>query len=112
MLFVSFILILYFFFWQAFTSFFPTYLVVEKGISPTVAGILFGMFFAAGAIVKPIAGMAYDRIGMRWALISVLLGPICGLLLLPIVDSLEMIVIVTLAISTMLGNALGLTMDG
>jgi len=48
--------------------------------------------------------MAYDRIGMRWALISVLLGPVVGLFLLPIVDSLEMIVLVTLAISTMLGN--------
>ncbi|WP_255170076.1 MFS transporter [Natrononativus amylolyticus] len=104
MMFVSFILILFFFFWQAFTSFFPTYLVIEKGFSATMAGILFGVFFAAGAIVKPIAGMAYDRIGMRWALISVLLGPVGGLLLLPIVESLEMIVIVTLAISTMLGN--------
>ncbi len=104
MLFVTFILVLFFFFWQAFTSFFPTYLVVEKGISATMAGIVFGVFFAAGAIVKPIAGMAYDRIGMRWALISVLLGPVCGLLLLPVVESLELIVIVTLLISTMLGN--------
>jgi MFS family permease len=104
MIFVSFILILFFFFWQAFTSFFPTYLVVEKGVSTTMASLLFGMFFAAGAVVKPIAGMAYDRIGMRWALIIVLLGPVGGLLLLPIVERLELIVIVTLAISTMLGN--------
>ncbi|WP_256030120.1 MFS transporter [Natronomonas aquatica] len=104
MVFVSFILVLFFFFWQAFTSFFPTYLVVEKGISTTMASLLFGAFFAAGAIVKPVAGMAYDRIGMRWALISVLLGPVAGLLLLPIVERLELIVIVTLAISTMLGN--------
>lgn len=104
MMFVTLILILFFFFWQAFTSFFPTYLVAEKGISATVAGILFGVFFAAGAIVKPIAGMAYDRIGMRWALICVLFGPVGGLFLLPIVESLEMIVIVTIAISTMLGN--------
>ncbi len=104
MMFVSFILILFFFFWQAFTSFFPTYLVVEKEVSATMASILFGVFFAAGAIVKPIAGMAYDRIGMRWTLIAVLLGPVGGLFLLPIVESLEMIIIVTLAISTMLGN--------
>ncbi|WP_238386967.1 MFS transporter [Natrialba swarupiae] len=104
MMFVSFILILFFFFWQAFTSFFPTYLVVEKEVSATMASVLFGVFFAAGAIVKPIAGVAYDRIGMRWALISVLLGPVAGLLLLPVVESLEMILIVTLVISTMLGN--------
>jgi MFS family permease len=104
MMFVSLILILFFFFWQAFTSFFPTYLVIEKGLSETMASILFGVFFAAGAIVKPIAGMAYDRIGMRWTLICVLLGPVGGLLFLPVVSSLEMIIIVTLAISTMLGN--------
>ena len=104
MLFVSLMLILFFFFWQAFTSFFPTYLVAEKGVSATVAGILFGGFFAAGAIIKPIAGMAYDRIGMRWAVISVLLGPVVGLLLLPVVESLGMLIVVTLAISTMLGN--------
>ena len=104
MIFVHFILILFFFFLQAFTSFFPTYLVVEKGFSATMASILFGVFFAAGAVVKPVAGMAYDRFGMLWALISVLLGPVVGLFLLPLVDSLEMIVLVTLAISTMLGN--------
>ena len=104
MLFVSFILILFFFFWQAFTSFFPTYLVSQKGISSSTAGILFGMFFAVGAVIKPVAGMAYDRIGMRWALISVLLGPVVGLLLLPMADSLERLVVATLLISPMLGN--------
>jgi predicted MFS family arabinose efflux permease len=104
MLFVSFILILFFFFWQAFTSFFPTYLVTEKGLSATMAGILFGVFFAVGAVVKPIAGMAYDRIGMRWALIAVLLAPVAGLFLLPLADRLETIVLVTLLISPMLGN--------
>ena len=62
------------------------------------------MFFAAGAVVKPIAGMGYDRIGMRWALINVLLGPVGGLLLLPFVVSIGLIILVILAISTMLGN--------
>jgi MFS family permease len=48
--------------------------------------------------------MAYDRIGMRWALIGVLLGPVGGLLMLPMVDDIVMLFLVTLAISTMLGN--------
>jgi len=104
MLFVSGILILFFFFWQAFTSFFPTYLIAEKGVSGTTAGLLFGLFFAVGAVVKPLAGMAYDRIGMRWALIGVLLGPVVGLVLLPMVERLETLVGVTLLISPMLGN--------
>ena len=104
MVFMSGILVLFFFFWQAFTALYPTYLVVEKGMSASMASLLFGMFFAAGAVVKPVAGMAYDRIGMRWALIGVLLGPVVGLVVLPIVDGVVLLLGATLAISTMLGN--------
>ncbi len=104
MVFMSGILVLFFFFWQAFTALYPTYLTVEKGLSAPMASVLFGVFFAAGAVVKPIAGMAYDRIGLRWALIGVLLGPVVGLLVLPFVDGVVVLLGVTLAISTMLGN--------
>lgn len=104
MVFMSGILVLFFFFWQAFTALYPTYLVAEKGMSASRASVLFGLFFAAGAVVKPVAGMAYDRIGMRWALIGVLLGPVAGLAVLPFVDGVVLLVGVTLAISTMLGN--------
>jgi MFS family permease len=104
MVFMSGILVLFFFFWQAFTALYPTYLVAEKGLSPSMASVLFGLFFAAGAVVKPVAGMVYDRIGMRWALIGVLLGPVVGLVVLPLVDGVVLLAGVTLAISTMLGN--------
>jgi MFS family permease len=104
MVFMSGILVLFFFFWQAFTALYPTYLVVEKGMSASMASVLFGQFFAAGAVVKPVAGMAYDRIGMRWALIGVLVGPVVGLAVLPVVDGVVLLLGVTLAISTMLGN--------
>jgi MFS family permease len=104
MVFMSGILVLFFFFWQAFTALYPTYLVVEKGMSASMASVLFGLFFAAGAVVKPVAGMAYDRIGMRWALIGVLVGPVVGLAVLPVVDGVVLLLGVTLAISTMLGN--------
>lgn len=104
MVFMIFILFLYIFLWQAFTSFYPTYLIVEKNLSPSMASVLFGLFFAAGAVMKPIAGMAYDRIGVRWALILVLVTPIVGLFLLPWADGLVMLVLVTLFVSTMLGN--------
>ena len=104
MVFMTFILFLYIFLWQAFTSFFPTYLVAEKQLSPTIASVLFGAFFAAGAVVKPLGGMAYDRIGMRWSLIVVLVGPVGGLLVLPLVDTLVPILLVTLLVSTMLGT--------
>lgn len=60
--------------YQAFTGFFPTYLVVVKGFSPTVAGGLFALFFAFGIGIKPLAGLAYDRVGARAALFVVLGG--------------------------------------
>lgn len=104
MVFMTFIMFLYLFLWQAFTAFFPTYLVAEKGVSATTASVLFGAFFAAGAIFKPLGGMAYDRIGFRWALVLVLAGPVGGLLLLPVVDSLAMLAVSTMVVSTMLGS--------
>lgn len=104
MVFMGLILFLFLFLWQAFTAFYPTYLVVVKGMSPAVASVLFASFFAAGALVKPLSGMAYDRIGMRWALIIVLLGPVGGLLLLTLVESLVLLLLATLIISTMLGT--------
>jgi MFS family permease len=104
MVFMSGILVLFIFLWQAFTSFYPTYLVAAKGLSTTTASVLFGVFFAAGAVIKPIAGMAYDRIGMRWALILVLVGPVGGLFALPFAESVPALVAVTLVVSTMLGN--------
>lgn len=104
MVFMTFILFLFIFLWQAFTAFYPTYLVVEKGVSATVASVLFGLFFAAGAVVKPLSGMAYDRIGMRWSLVLVLVGPVGALLVLPVVENLLLLVGVTLVVSTMLGT--------
>ena len=103
-LFFAFILFLYILVWQSFTSFYPTYLAEEKPLSETTAGLLFSLFFAFGVVVKPAAGAAYDRIGPRRSLVAVFLGPIVGLALLPVVDSLAAIVVITALVSTMLGS--------
>ena len=102
--FVSLILFLYILIWQSFTGFFPTYLVEEKGLSPSMAGLLFSTFFAVGVIVKPFAGAAYDRIGMRQALVIVLIGPVAGFVLLPFVNARWQLAGVTILVSTMLGS--------
>jgi len=47
------------------TGFYPTYLIEEKGLSPAVAAALFSLYFALGVFVKPLAGSAYDRFGIR-----------------------------------------------
>lgn len=98
------ILFLYLFIWQSFTAFYPTYLTTVKGFSPSAASLLFGFFFAVGVVVKPIAGAAYDRIGMRKSLIAVFVPSIAGFALLPIMDSLWTLVGITALISTMLGS--------
>ena len=99
------VLILGLFVWQAFTSFYPTYLVEVKGLSTTVASFLFGIFFALGILIKPLAGGAYDRFGIRRSLTIVASGPTIGLIVLPYVDALWMLIIVTALVSTLLGFA-------
>ncbi|EMA38703.1 MFS transporter [Halobiforma nitratireducens] len=102
--FMAVILFLYIFIWQSFTAFYPTYLAAEKEIAPSTASVLFGLFFAVGVVVKPVAGAAYDRIGMRALLVSVLVPPVAGFALLPAIDSVWLLVGVTALISTMLGS--------
>lgn len=104
LVFVSVILILFFLSWQAFTGFFPTYLVEVKGLPSSTAGLLFSTFFAFGVIVKPLAGAAYDRIGMRNALVIILAGPVLGLGLLPFTEGFWPLAGITVIVSMMLGS--------
>lgn len=89
--------------WQAFTGFYPTYLVEMKGLSPTRAGLLFGGFFALGIVVKPLAGDGYDRFGIRRSLVAVAVAMAASLALLPFVEGLGPIVAVTALASALLG---------
>ena len=104
MAFVAFILFLYILVWQSFTGFYPTYLVEQKGLASSTAGLLFSVFFAFGVVVKPVAGAAYDRIGMCNALVLVLVGPVAGLVLLPFVSGFVSLFAITALVSTMLGS--------
>jgi ACS family hexuronate transporter-like MFS transporter len=101
---VGVILFLYMLVWQMFSAFYPTYLIDVKGLSPAVASGLFSLFFAVGVLVKPIGGMAYDKIGMRKSLPIVLSGSIIGFAALPVTTGVWGLVIVTILISTMLGS--------
>jgi ACS family hexuronate transporter-like MFS transporter len=102
--FVAFILFLYVLVWQSFTGLYPTYLVEVKTVSSAAAGVLFSVFFACGVVVKPVAGAAYDRIGMRKSLMLVLVGPVAGLTLLPVIEGFWALAAVTALVSTMLGS--------
>lgn len=102
--FVTFILFLFILTWQSFTGLYPTYLVEVKGLSATAAGVVFSAFFAFGVVVKPLGGAAYDRVGMRLALVAVLAGPVVGLALLPFVEGFWALLGVTAVVSSMLGS--------
>jgi nitrate/nitrite transporter NarK len=102
--FISIILILFFLTWQSFTGLYPTYLVEVKGLSSSTAGLLFSVFFAFGVIVKPIAGAAYDRIGIRRSLVIILSGPVVGLGMLPFTEGFWPLVGITAIVSSMLGS--------
>ncbi|OLZ39426.1 MFS transporter [Natrinema saccharevitans] len=91
--------------WQAFTSFYPTYLVDVKGFSTTVASFLFGTFFALGILIKPLAGAAYDRFGIKRSLTAVASGPTVALVALPVVEGFWSLAVLTALVSTLLGFA-------
>lgn len=88
---------------QAFISFYPTYLITVKGLATTLATGIFGFFFALGAIVKPLAGGAYDRIGVRQSLLFIMIVSSMAYALLPVIGGFWLLVAVTVPVSTLLG---------
>ncbi|WP_281194795.1 nitrate/nitrite transporter [Halorubrum sp. F4] len=89
--------------WQAFTGFYPTYLIDVKGLAPTTATLLFGGFFAMGVAVKPVTGRAYDLYGARRTLPVVLTVATVSLAVLPSVTSLPGLTLLTIGLSGLLG---------
>jgi MFS family permease len=88
---------------QGFSAFYPAYLATEKGIAPEIAAVLFGLFFAIGAFVQPVAGALMDRIGTRWTLIGNLGISVTGLWLLPFLSGLPLLGVVTMLVACLNG---------
>jgi MFS family permease len=88
---------------QAFMGFYPTYLIDVKGLSAQAATVLFGFFFALGILAKPIAGRAYDRIGVRGPLLTIMSATGLALVSLPFVDEVWQFVLLTVLVSAILG---------
>lgn len=90
--------------WATFTAFYPTYLIEMKGMEPTIAGFVFGSFFLAGVVVKPLSGIGYDRIGATRSLIIV--GSLSGiaLLLLPFIHGTLALLAITMLVAPLLGS--------
>jgi ACS family hexuronate transporter-like MFS transporter len=95
-------MVLMMFVYQSFTGFYPTYLVVEKGLSESGAATILGLFFASAVVVQPITGAARDRVGTRVTMTAILAGAVCALVALPLVRGRAGILAVTLLASTQL----------
>ncbi|OIB55566.1 MFS transporter [Natrialba sp. SSL1] len=89
--------------WQAFTGFYPTYLIEIKDFSPAVATGLFSAFFALGIVVQPVTGNLYDRFGIRRSLPAVLGVIAFALAALPFLEGFWPIVGGTILLSSILG---------
>lgn len=98
------VLILGFSVWQAFTGFYPTYLIEVKGLAPAVAAGLFSLYFALGIVVQPVAGTVYDWLGIRRTLPMFLSVTLTGLVLLPFAEGFWQIAGVTILLGAMMSN--------
>ena len=88
---------------QAFLGFYPTYLIDVKGFSTRIATGLFGFFFALGILMKPIAGRAYDGIGVRMPVLALMSTAGLALAAFPFVGTPWLFVPLTALVSSLLG---------
>ena len=88
--------------WQAFTGFYPTYLIESKELSSPVANALFGLYFAATALVHPLSGVIYDRLNVRYTYVPVAVAAVV-LATLPVIEGVWALA----AASVLLGGLLG-----
>ena len=91
--------------YQGFTGFYPIYLIEVKGLSAWNASLLFGVFFAGGITIQPLLGIIGDRVGERNTLLVVLLFVTTSLAILPLVEGFWSLLMITIALSSLLGRA-------
>lgn len=99
----TFLLVLWGIIAQVFLGFYPTYLIDVKGIAPPTTGVLFGLFFAFGIVVKPVSGQAYDRIGVGPPSLVLMSMTAVALAALPFLDSVWSVLLITGLASSILG---------
>lgn len=90
------------FVYQGFTGFYPTFLEME-GLSQETVAVVYGLFFAAGVVVQPLAGAGADAIGLERAMRIVVGVPIAGMAAVPLVQGTLAFAVVTLVLSVQLG---------
>jgi len=85
---------------QGFLALYPTYLASVKGFSPSIAAAIYSLYFAVAIAVQPLTGIVRDRFGPRLTLTTVLGIYAVSLLVLPMIDGLVMVGLLTVFISS------------
>lgn len=84
---------------QGFIALYPVYLVSIKGLTPSVGATLYGLYFAIGVAIQPLAGTGRDRFGPKAVLITLLSVYALSLLALPLADGVIALGFLTLFLS-------------
>lgn len=87
----------------SFTGFYPTYLVAVKGLGTGTASTIYGIFFATGIVVQPVAGAVGDRIGPRYTMAGAAAVTVVTLALLPAVTGGVPLALLTVLITAQMG---------
>jgi MFS family permease len=90
------------FVYQAFTGFYPTYLVQVKEFSEGTAGLLYGAFFASAIVTQPLGGLLGDRYGRPPTIIVSAFLTAVALAAIPVVQGLAPILAFSVLVSVQL----------
>lgn len=91
------------FIFQGQVGLYPTYLVVQKGLTETTAGIMLGLFFGCSVLIHVVSGASVDRFSEKPVLVIQFGVGAIGFVLLPLVHTVLGIVIVTILLSVTIG---------
>lgn len=98
------VLFLTMFIYQSVTGFLPTYLVTTKGISATLATVLYGTFFASAIVFQFFSGILSDRAGQRIGLAVFTGMSVPAFLLLSVVHGTAQLFLVVVLLGSVLGG--------
>ena len=87
----------------SFTGFYPTYLVAVKGLGTGTAATVYGIFFATGIVVQPVAGAVGDRFGPRYTMAAAAAFTVATLAALPAVNGVVPLALLTVLITAQMG---------
>lgn len=88
---------------QGVSTFYPTYLIDAKGLSPTTAALMFSLLFISAGVQMPIAGALADAFSARGTMMLVIGTTTVTLLVFPFVTGLPQIAVVTVLFTSVYG---------